>query len=89
MTWHTLAPAHFGHRAVLRSLDVLECRDCGMKLVLPLRTDVAPTRTPPSWKLDRSQAASPETVRRLADLARKKLIHVQQQRTSDKPEESA
>jgi hypothetical protein len=33
--------------------------------------------------------ASPEEVRRLADLARKNLIHVQQQRTSDKPEESA
>jgi hypothetical protein len=83
MTWHTLAPAHFGHRAVLRSLDVIECRDCGVKLVLPLRVDVAPTPQPPPWKLDRSQAASPETVRRLADLARKNLIHVQQQRRED------
>jgi hypothetical protein len=89
MTYTDIAPAHFGHRAVLRSLDVIECRDCGVKLVLPLRADLAPTPQPPPWKLDRSQAASPETVRRLADLARKNLIHVQQQRTSDKPEESA
>jgi hypothetical protein len=76
----TAAPEHFGHRSVLRSLTVLECIQCGVRITIPLRPEQTPTPQPPPWKLDRSQAASPETVRRLADLARKNLIHAQQQR---------
>lgn len=53
MTWPELAAKHFGHKAVLRDVQTLECVQCQHKLLLPLRPDVAPTSTPPRWKPDR------------------------------------
>ncbi len=63
MTWPALAPNHFGHRAVLRALDLLECVDCGHKLVLPLRPDLAPTPTPEPWTRPADGVPMPEQLR--------------------------
>lgn len=64
MTWPEVVAAHLNHRTTIRALDIIECVQCGMKLVIPLRADLAPTKVPPKWHIDRSEAASPETIAR-------------------------
>lgn len=82
--WADEVARHRGHLLRFRDAEHLDCRECARPIVIPVRADLAGTRTPPPFTAPDTPPATPEVIAAAKTRALAELELVRQRRTTAK-----